>query len=616
MGICANLNQPWSSIHPTITLFPYCKTQADINQIHARIITTGLLKCSLLTTKLIFSFTSSHHTPLIQFARSVLNFRNDGDPFTWNLVMKCFSHGEEPIEAVVLFCLMLQKGVFVDKFSLSLVLKACSRMELVNEGMQIHGLLSKFEFGCDLVLQNCLICMYCKCGYVEFARQVFDKMIVKDSVSFNSMIDGYVKSGEIGLGRELFDSMPVELRNLITWNCMICGYVQFGDKFESAWELFKEMPERDLISWNLMLDCCAKCGEMEVANDLFNKMPKRDVVSWANIIDGYGRLGRVDIARGFFDHMGERDIVSYNVMMAGYVQNGHCKEALEVFHDTLRQRKFHPDHTTLVIALSAIAQLGNIDEGIAVHQYLEENDFMIEGKLGVALINMYAKSGSLEIAMQVFEKIEERGVDHWNAMIGGLAIHGLGEIAFGLFLEMERLSVQPDDITFIGVLNACGHAGMVKEGMICFEMMRRNHKLEPKLQHYGCMVDIIARAGHIEEAARFIQDMPIEPNDVVWRTLLSACKSYENLSIGEQVAKYLIHKDPHNPGSYVLLSNMYASFSMWDCVRNIRSIMKERELEIIPGCSWIELEGAVHEFSVGDRLHPQVKEIYSSLDKK
>ncbi|KAK1377085.1 Chlororespiratory reduction 4 [Heracleum sosnowskyi] len=612
MNISANLNQPWNSILSTTSLFSSCKTQSDINKLHARLITTGLIKHSFLTTKLILSFTSSHHTPLVNFARYVLNFRNDGDPFVWNLVLKCFSHGDEPVEAVVLFVLMLEKGVFFDKFSISLVLKACCRMGMVNEGVMIHGLLRKFEFGCELVVQNCLICMYCKCGLVEFGRQVFDKMGVRDSVSFNSMIDGYVKNGKVGLGREVFDSMPGELRNLVSWNCMICGYV---DKFESAWELFKEMPVRDLISWNLMLDCCAKCGKMEVAFDLFSRMPRRDVISWANMIDGYGRLGCVDVARGLFDDMGERDVVSYNVMVAGYVQNGYFKEALELFHDMLCERKFCPDRTTLVIALSATAQLGNIDEGIAVHQYLEKNGFIAEGKLGVALIDMYAKSGSIEIAMHVFENIEERSVDHWNAMIGGLAIHGLGEVAFGLFIEMERLCVRPDDITFIGVLNACGHAGMVKEGMICFEIMRRIHKLEPKLQHYGCMVDILGRAGYIAEAARFIQDMPIEPNDVVWRTLLSACKSYENLNIGEQVAKYLIQRDPRSSSSYVLLSNMYASFSMWDCVRDVRTRMKERELEKVPGCSWIELEGAVHEFFVGDRSHPQVQEIYSSLDK-
>ncbi|KAL8111417.1 hypothetical protein AgCh_019224 [Apium graveolens] len=612
MNLCANLNQPWNSIHSTTTLFPYCKTQADINQLHARLLTTGLIKHSCFTTKLILSFTSAHYTPLIKFARYVLNFRTDGDPFVWNLVLKCFSHGDEPVEAVVLFCLMLEKGVFFDKFSVSLVLKACCRMGVGNEGVMIHGVLRKVGFKGELVVENCLICMYCKCGLVEFGRQVFDKMVVRDSVSFNSMIDGYVKNGKVELGREVFDSMPVELRNVVSWNCMICGYV---DRFESAWELFKGMPERDLISWNLMLDCCAKCGKMEVGYDLFRRMPKRDVISWANMIDGYGRLGCVDVARGLFDDMGERDVVSCNVMVAGYVQNGYFKEALELFHDMLRERKFCPDRTTLVIALSAIAQLGNIKEGIAVHQYLEKNGFVVEGKLGVALIDMYAKSGSIEIAIQVFENIKERSVDHWNAVIGGLAIHGLGEVAFGLFIEMERLCVQPDDITFIGVLNACGHSGMVKEGMICFEIMRRIHKLEPKLQHYGCMVDILGRAGYVEEAARFIQEMPIEPNDVVWRTLLSACKSHENLNIGEPVAKYLIQRDPHNSGSYVLLSNMYASFSMWDCVRNVRTRMKEREIEKVPGCSWIELEGAVHEFLVGDRSHPQVQEIYSSLDK-
>lgn len=618
MLVCANSYHPWNSILPTIALFPNCKTQADINQIHARIITTGFIKNSSFTTKLILSFSSSPYTPLIQFARYVFFLRNSkkqGDPFLWNSIIKTFSHGNDPKQAVVMLCLMLENGLLVDKFTFSLVLKACCRMGLINEGMQIHGLMRKFGIGFDLFLQNCLICLYGRCGCVDFARQMFDKMLERDSVSFNSMIDGYVKGGRISLARELFDSMPVEMKNLISWNSIISGYVQSGDKFEGAWELFEKMPERDLISWNLMLDCCAKCGEMELARVLFNKMPRKDVVSWANMIDGYAKLGSVDIARGLFDDMGERDVVSFNVMMAGYVQNGHYKEAMEVFHDILSERNLYPDNTTLLIALSAIARLGHINEGIVVHSYLEENGFIVDVKLGVALIDMYAKSGSIDNAMQVFESIEDRRVDHWNAVIGGLAIHGLGEAVFDLFMEMERLSVKPDDITFIGVLNACGHAGMVKEGLMCFEIMRRVHNVEPKLQHYGCMVDILGRAGHIEEAARFIEDMPIEPNDVVWRTLLSACKNHENLNLGEQVAKHLIWMDPHNSGSYVLLSNIYASFSMWDYVRSVRTIMKERKLEKIPGCSWIELEGSVHEFFVGDKLHPQVKEIYSSLDK-
>ncbi|KAM7512083.1 hypothetical protein LguiB_010958 [Lonicera macranthoides] len=626
MLVCANSNQPWNSTLPTLILFPNCKTLTDIKQIHARLLTTGYIKNNSLITKLILNFSSSPYTPLIQFARyiffsqySIQNpRRKQEDPFLWNSIIKTFSHGDDdPKQAVFVLSLMLENGVRVDKFSLSLVLKACSRLDLIKEGMQIHGLMRKFGIGIgdNVFLQNCLICMYVRCGCVEFARQVFDRMPERDSVSFNSMIDGYVKTWRIGLARELFDSMPLGMKNLITWNSMICGYAQSLDGFKVAWELFEEMPERDLVSWNLIIDCYAKCGKMETARALFDKMPKRDVVSWANMIYGYAKLGSVDIARGFFDNMPERDVISCNVMMAGYAQNGHYSEAIDIFHDILSDKHLCPDSITLLIALSAIAKLGNIDEGVEVHFFIEESGLIVDGKVGVALIDMYAKCGSIENALWVFEGIENKNVDHWNAMISGLAVHGLGELAFDLFMEMERLSVKPDDITFIGVLNACSHSGLVKEGLLCFEIMRRVHKLEPKLQHYGCMVDILGRAGHIEAAIRFIEKMPIVPNVVVWQTLLSACKNHENLSIGELVAKYLMEMDCCNSSTYVLLSNIYAQFGMWECVRRIRTMMEVREIKKIPGSSWIEVEGDVHEFFSGDKFHPQVKEIYSTLDK-
>ncbi|KAK2992621.1 hypothetical protein RJ640_015977 [Escallonia rubra] len=624
MLACANPNQPWSSILPTLLLFPNCKTQLDINQIHARMLTTGFIKNPSLSTKLVLTFCSSPNTPLIQFARYIFfcqpalqNPSNQRDPFLWNATIKTFSHGEDdPTQAVAILSLMLENGVCVDKFTFSLVLKACSRMGLLKEGMQIHGLLRKFEFGSNVFLQNCLVCLYVKCGCVEYARQVFDRILERDSVSFNLMINGYVKSGMMDSASDLFDSMPLGMKNLISWNTMISGCVDRSDYgFKVAWELFEKMPKRDLVSWNLMIECCAKCGEMETARVLFDTMPERDVVSWANMIDGYAKLGSVDIARALFDDMPERDVISCNVMMAGYVQNGHCMEALKVFHGILKERALAPDNTTLLIALSAIAQLGGyIDEGIAVHSYIEEHGFSVDGKLGVALIDMYAKSGSAENAMWVFERVEEKMVDHWNAIIGGLAIHGLGVLAFDLFMEMERHSIKPDDITFIGVLNACGHAGLVKEGMICFEIMRRIHKMEPKLQHYGCMVDIRCKAGHLEEATRFMEKMPIEPTDVVWRILLSACKNYENINIGEPVAKHLIALNSYDSSSYVLLSNVYACFGMWDYVRRVRRILKKRHFKKIPGCSRIELEGTVHEFVVGDRFHPQVEEIYATLN--
>ncbi|RYR71078.1 hypothetical protein Ahy_A02g005376 isoform A [Arachis hypogaea] len=479
---CSPSHQPWSSSIPTLHLLPKCTTSQHVKQLHARITTTGLIKNTSFTTKLVLTFISSPHAPLVEFARYMFfkhhatQDQHGDDPFLWNAVIRSYSHGGcDPRGALVVLCFMHDNGVNLDKYSFSLALKACSQVGLLKE-----------------------------CGCVELARQVFDRMSERDAVSYNSMIDGYVKCGVVEKARELFDGMLLDERNLITWNSMIGG----------------------------------------------------------------------------------KGVISCNSMMAGYVQNGYCIEALKLFHDMRRATNMLPDDTTLLIVLTAIAQLGQVEFGIAIHRYVIDNGHSLIGKLGVALIDMYSKCGSIEEAISVFENIERKCVDHWNALIGGFAIHGMGEMAFEFFMEMERLSITPDSITFIGLLSA--------------------------LQHYGCIVDMFSRAGKVEQAKQFIEMMPIEPNDVIWKTLISACQNHQNFSIGEPVAKQLVQLSSCTP-SYVLLSNIYASLGMWENVKRVRTEMKEKNLIKVPGCSWIELEGCVHQFSVHDRTHHQVSEIYSLL---
>ncbi|MED6173947.1 hypothetical protein PIB30_064461 [Stylosanthes scabra] len=618
---CSPSHQPWSSSIPTLTLLPKCTTSQHVKQLHARITTSGLIKNTSFSTKLVLTFISSPHAPLVEFARYVFfkhhatQDQHGDDPFLWNAVIRSYSHGGcDPSGALVVLCFMHENGVNLDRYSFSLALKACSQGGLLKEAMQVYGLLSKTYLCSDVFLQNCLVGLFVRCGCVEFARQVFDRMPERDTVSYNSMIDGYVKCGVVEKARELFDGMLLEERNLITWNSMIGGYVRCEDGLDLAWSMFEEMPERDLVSWNTMIGGCVKHEKMEDAQALFDEMPERDLVSWVTMIDGYAKSGNVAASRSLFDEMPRRDVISCNSMMAGYVQNGYCIEALKLFHDMRRATNMLPDDTTLLIVLTAIAQLGQVDFGIAIHRYVNDNGHSLSGKLGVALIDMYSKCGSIENAISVFESIERKCVDHWNALISGLAIHGMGEMAFEFLMEMERLSITPDDITFIGLLSACGHAGMLKEGLICFEVMQKVYNLEPKVQHYGCIVDMFSRAGKVEQAKQFIQMMPFEPNDVIWKTLISACQIHQNFSVGEPVAKQLIQLSSCSPSSYVLLSNIYASLGMWENVKRVRTEMKERNLKKVPGCSWIELEGSVHQFSVQDKTHPQVNEIYSLLN--
>lgn len=614
MLVSVNSIQPWNSTVPILDFASKCKNEMEINQIRASLIVTGNIYNLSLISKIVLGSAFSQHKPVVNFSRHLFFEKDYKDPFIWNAIIKSFSHGDEPEYAFNAFALMLVSGVLVDEYSFSLVLKSCARLGLSNQGMQIHGLMSKFDFRSHVLLQNCLICMYVKCGCIHFGKKVFDEMLIRDSFTYNLMIDGYVKHGMVTLARELFDLMPVELKNLISWNTMISGYVKSLDGYKFAWELFDKVPAKDLVSWNLMIDCCAKNGRIETAGTLFRRMPKRDEVTWASMVNGYARMGKIEDARNFFDAMPRRDVISCNAMMAGYVSNGCCMEAMKVFHDMLSVSccDFAPDSVTLLTALLATTQLGDVDEGIGIHHYMEEHGFAVSGRLGVALIDMYAKCGSLEQALDIFEGvIQEKNIDHWNAMIGGLAIHGMGDLAFDLFIEMERLSIKPDEITFITILNACGHSGMVKEGIICFEAMRKLHNIVPNLQHYGCLVDILSRAGHVEEAVRIVEHMPVKPNDVIWRTLLSACNNQENLELGVLIAKHLIGIDSYNSSSYILLSNMYAQSGLWDYVRRVRNMMKERNVNKIPGCSWIEFDGTVHKFFAGSTEIHQVKEICS-----
>ncbi|GFP95006.1 pentatricopeptide repeat-containing protein at2g45350 chloroplastic [Phtheirospermum japonicum] len=455
---------------------------------------------------------------------------------------------------------------------------------------------------------------------VGFARHLFFECNYNDPFIWNAIIRSCSHGNDPENAFQVFVLMLVRgvLADAYSFSLVLksCSRLQLLSKGIQIHGLMLKLGfGSDLFLQNCLLCICAKNEKMGLAQNLFDKMPQRDVVSWACMVDGYARVGNVDVARYFFDAMPRKDVISCNAMMAGYVSNGRYDEALNVFDEMLASAfDLSPDRVTLLTAFSAVTQLGCIIKGIEIHSYIEKKGFVISGKLGVALINMYAKCGNIEKAMHVFENVNEKNIDHWNAMIGGLAIHGRGDLAFDLFMEMERLSIKPDDITFIAVLHACGHSGMMKEGLICFEIMRRVHKIVPKMQHYGCVVDILSRAGHIEEATNFVKEMPIKPNDVVWRTLLSGCANHENLNVGEPVAKRLIGMDFKDSSSYVLLSNMYAQFGHWEYVRKVRAMMKERDLSKVPGCSWIELEGTVHEFFVGSALEDhEAREIYSTV---
>lgn len=368
------------------------------------------------------------------------------------------------------------------------------------------------------------------------------------------------------------------------------------------------------------------CGTMDDAHRIFNlrhiqpqggateRRQHGDIVMCNVMVDGYIRSGDITAARKLFDEMPSRTIVSWNVMISGYSQNGFFKEAIDMFH-VMQSENFRPNYVTLVSVLPAISRLGALELGKWIHLYAEKHKIVIDEVLGSAIVDMYTKCGSIEKALQVFESLPRRNSITWNAIIGGLAMHGRAKEALDYFTRMEESGVLPTDVAYISVLNACSHGGLVTEGRSIFNRMMSVVGFQPRIEHYGCMVDLLSRAGFLEEAEELILNMPLEPDDIIWKALLGACKIHKNIELGKRTAERLMKLAPSDSGSYVALSNMLASQGNWEAVSEIRLMMKEMDIRKDPGCSWIDIDGIIHEFLVEDRSHPQAQQIHLMLEE-
>lgn len=358
----------------------------------------------------------------------------------------------------------------------------------------------------------------------------------------------------------------------------------------------------------------SKSGFYENALQLFDGIYDRDVASWNCIIAGFFRREDVEKARELFDQMPERNVVSWNTVVTGYAQNGRSPEALLLFR-RMQAEGMRPNKVTLLGVLLACAQMGALDFGRWVHRYIVNSRIQIDVMLCNCLIDMYAKGGSLIDARRVFDGMSERNVVSWNSMIAGLAMHGSGEDAVSLFENMVKEGVKPNDITFIGILSACRHAGMVEKGWRYFHCMMEEYEIAPKLEHYGCMVDLLCRGGYVTEAHELIKRMPMPPDAGIWGALLFACRTHGYLALAEHAVGHLLELEPWNAGNYVLLSNIYAARGQWDDVKRVREKMRGMNVHKTPGSSAIEIQSSIHEFVMGDRSHPHSKEIHEKLDE-
>lgn len=612
-----NTNHSFVLSNPLLSLLEKCKSISQLKQIQSQMVITGLISDGFASSRLI-AFCAISQWRDLDYCTNILFNTQNPNAFSWNVAIRGFLDSENPREAVVLYKKALQcDGTKPDNYTYPLLFKACARLSSINMGNEILGHVLQLGFDSNVFVSNAVIHMSASCGDLEGARKVFDESCVRDLVSWNSMINGYARRGWACEAVKFYREMQVHgvKPDDVTMIGVVSSCAQLED-LDLGRESHRYIEENGLkltISLaNALMDMYMKCGNLEEARKLFDSMTNKTMVSWTTMIVGYAKSGLFEIARRLFDDMPDKDVVPWNAMIGGYVHANRCKEALALFSE-MQAMNIKPDEVTMVSCLSACSQLGALNDGIWIHHYIEKHELSLNVALGTALVDMYAKCGKITKALQVFQELPRRNSLTWTAIICGLALHGSAHDAIAYFSEMVDSCLIPDEVTFLGLLSSCCHGGLVEEGRKYFAQMSSKFNLSPNLKHYSCIVDLLGRAGLLEEAEGLIKSMPMEADAVVWGALFFACRIHGNVLMGERAASKLLQLDPHDSGIYVLLANMYGEAEMWEEARNVRKMMRQRGVEKTPGCSSIEVNGIVYEFIVRDKSHPQSEKIYECL---
>ncbi|KAG6713532.1 hypothetical protein I3842_05G158100 [Carya illinoinensis] len=489
--------------------------------------------------------------------------------------------------------------------------------------------LSKIDYAVSAFLQmenpnvfvyNAMIRGFAHCFCPAQALECYVDMLRADvmptSYTFSSLIKACSLVSALGFGEAIqcqvwktgFSS------HVFVQTALIDFYSNLG-KIGTSKRVFDEMVERDVFTWTVMVSAHVRAWDLSSARRLFEEMPERNNATWNTIIDGYARVGNVEFAELLFNQMPARDIISWTTMITCYTQNKRYREALAVFNEMI-SNGISPDEVTMATVISACAHLGALDLGNEIYLYVLQNGFDLDVYIGSALIDMYAKCGSLDRSLLVFFKLREKNLFCWNSVIEGLAVHGFVEEALQMFSRMEGEKIKPNGVTFISVLSACTHSGLVEEGRKRFLSMVSDYSIPHEVGHYGCMVDLLSKAGLLTDALELIRSMKVEPNSVIWGALLGGCKLHRNLEIAQVAVNELMVLEPNNSGYYNLVVNMYAEVNRWDEVAKIRAAMKNLGVEkSSPGSSWIEMGRKIHQFAASDKTHPAYNEIYLVLDQ-
>ncbi|VVB02968.1 unnamed protein product [Arabis nemorensis] len=554
-------------------------------QIHCDVVKMGLDNDPYVCTSLLSVYSKCG---MVGEAETVFSCVMDKRLEIWNAMVAAYAENDFGYYALELFSFMRQKSVLPDSFTLSNVISCCSMLGMHDYGKSVHAELFKRPIQSTPTIESALLTLYSKCGCDTDAYSVFKSMEEKDMIAWGSLISGLCKNGKFKEALKVFGSMKDDDDSL--------------------------KPDSDIMT--SVINACAGLEALSFGLQVHGGMIKTGLVLNAfvgsSLIDLYSKCGLPEMALEVFSGMRPDNIVAWNSMISCYSRNNLPELSIEFFNLMLNHSVF-PDSVSITSVLVAISSTESLLQGKSLHGYTIRLGIPSDTHLKNALIDMYAKCGFSKYAESIFRKMQHKSLITWNLMIYGYGSHGDCPRALSLFDEMKKAGESPDDVTFLSLISACNHSGFVHEGRHIFEIMKRDYGIEPKMEHYANMVDLLGRAGRLEEAYSFIKAMPMEPDSSIWLCLLSASRTHHNVELGILSAENLLRMEPERSGNYFQLINLYMEAGLKNDAAKLLSEMKEKGLQKNPGCSWIEVSSSIHVFFSGGSRSPMATEICNVL---
>ncbi|XP_023538358.1 pentatricopeptide repeat-containing protein At4g21065-like [Cucurbita pepo subsp. pepo] len=571
------------------------KLAAEAEIIHGHIVKTGTHEDLFVMTNLVNVYAKCG---VMEKARKVFDNLPRRNVIAWTTLVTGYVQNSQPLPALKVFIEMLQAGAYPTNFTLGIVLNACSSLQSIELGKQVHAYIIKYHLDFDTSIGNSLSSFYSKFGCLELAIRAFQKIKEKNVISWTSVVSACGDNGQAARSLSFFTKMLSEgvepneytLTSILS-TCCVMLTLSLGAQIHSL--SIKLGYGSSIPIKNSVMYLYLKCGWLIEAQKLFEGMETLNLITWNSMIAGHAKM--MDAA--------EDDLAAH--------KSGST--ALNMFQK-LHRSGIKPDLFTFSSVLSICSRLVALEQGEQTHAQIIKSGVLADVVVGTALISMYNKCGSIAEARKAFLEMPSRTLISWTSMITGFARHGLSQQALQLFEDMRLAGVKPNQITFVGVLSACSHAGLVDEALYYFEVMQKQYKIEPVMDHFACMIDMYMRLGRVEEAFDVVKKMNFEPNEIIWSMLIAGCRSHGNSELGFYAAEQLLKLRPKDTETYISLLNMYISAGRWKDVSTVRKVMKEEKLGKLKDWSWISIKEKVYSFKPNDKSHCQTAEMYKLLE--